>query len=37
MRDSATIRDVATVMQRMEMIRHITSEINEYLEERFRL
>ena len=33
MRDSATIRDVATVMQRMEMIRHITSEINEYLEE----
>ena len=33
MRDSATIRDVATVMQRMEMIRRITSEINEYLEE----
>ena len=33
MRDSATIRDVATVMQRMEMIRLITSEINEYLEE----
>ena len=28
MRDSATIRDVATVMQRMEMIRRITSEIN---------
>ena len=33
MRDSATIRDVATVMQRMEMIRRITSEINESLEE----
>ncbi len=33
MRDSATIRDVATVMQRMEMIRRITSEINDYLEE----
>ena len=33
MRDSATIRDVATVMQRMEMIRRITSEINGYLEE----
>ena len=33
MRDSATVRDVATVMQRMEMIRRITSEINEYLEE----
>ena len=33
MRDSATIRDVATVMQRMDMIRRITSEINEYLEE----
>ena len=33
MRDSATSRDVATVMQRMEMIRRITSEINEYLEE----
>ena len=32
-RDSATVRDVATVMQRMEMIRRITSEINEYLEE----
>ena len=32
MRDSATVRDVATVMQRMEMIRRITSEINEYLE-----
>ena len=27
MRDSATVRDVATVMQRMEMIRRITSEI----------
>lgn len=33
MRDSATIRDVATVVQRMEMIRRITSEINGYLEE----
>ena len=33
MRDSATVRDVATVMQRMEMIRRITSEITEYLEE----
>ncbi|WP_022868570.1 DNA integrity scanning diadenylate cyclase DisA [Schaalia vaccimaxillae] len=32
-RDSATVRDVATVMQRMEMIRRITSEINGYLEE----
>lgn len=33
MRDSATVRDVATVVQRMEMIRRITSEINGYLEE----
>ena len=33
MRDSATVRDVTTVMQRMEMIRRITSEINGYLEE----
>lgn len=33
MRDSATVRDVVTVMQRMEMIRRITSEINGYLEE----
>ena len=33
MRDAATVRDVATVMQRMEMIRRITSEINQYLEE----
>jgi diadenylate cyclase len=33
MRDSATVRDVATVIQRMEMIRRITSEINGYLEE----
>ncbi|MDC4233523.1 DNA integrity scanning diadenylate cyclase DisA [Actinomyces sp. B33] len=32
-RDSATVRDVATVIQRMEMIRRITSEINGYLEE----
>lgn len=33
MRDSASVRDVATVMQRMEMIRRITSEIDGYLEE----
>lgn len=33
MRDSVTIRDVATVVQRMEMIRRITAEINEYIEE----
>ncbi len=33
MRDSVTIRDVATVVQRMEMIRRITGEINEYIEE----
>lgn len=33
MRDSATIRDVATVMQRMEMIRRITAEINGFLDE----
>ncbi len=33
MRDSATVRDVVTVVQRMEMIRRITSEINDYLEE----
>lgn len=33
LRDSATLRDVATVLQRMEMIRRITSEINGYLEE----
>lgn len=33
MRDTVTIRDVATVIQRMEMIRRITSEINEYIEE----
>lgn len=33
MRDAATVRDVATVMQRMEMIRRITTEINGYLEE----
>ena len=33
MRDSATVRDVATVMQRMEMIRRLTSEITECLEE----
>ena len=32
-RESATVRDVATVMQRMEMIRRITAEINDYLEE----
>lgn len=33
MRDSVTVRDVATVVQRMEMIRRITGEINEYIEE----
>lgn len=33
LRESATLRDVATVLQRMEMIRRITSEINGYLEE----
>ncbi|QWW19864.1 DNA integrity scanning protein DisA [Schaalia sp. 19OD2882] len=33
MRDAATVRDVATVMQRMEMIRRINTEINGYLEE----
>lgn len=33
MRDTVTIRDIATVVQRMEMIRRITSEINEYIEE----
>ncbi|MDO4258053.1 MAG: DNA integrity scanning diadenylate cyclase DisA [Actinomycetaceae bacterium] len=33
MRDAATVRDVATVLQRMEMIRRITTEINGYLEE----
>ncbi|QPK81555.1 DNA integrity scanning protein DisA [Schaalia sp. ZJ405] len=33
MRDSASVRDVATVIQRMEMIRRITAEINGYLEE----
>ncbi len=33
MRDSATMRDIATVIQRMEMIRRITSEINGYLDE----
>lgn len=33
MRDSVTVRDVATVVQRMEMIRRITSEINGYLDE----
>lgn len=33
MRDSVTIRDVATVIQRMEMIRRITSEINGYIDE----
>ena len=32
-RDSATVRDVTTVLQRMEMIRRIISEINSYLEE----
>lgn len=33
MRDSVTVRDVATVIQRMEMIRRITAEINGYIEE----
>lgn len=33
MRDSVTIRDVATVIQRMEMIRRITAEINGYIDE----
>lgn len=33
MRDSVTVRDVATVIQRMEMIRRITAEINGYLDE----
>lgn len=32
MRNAATIRDVATVIQRMEMIRRITAEISGYLE-----
>lgn len=32
-RDAVTIRDVATVIQRMEMIRRITSEINGYIDE----
>lgn len=33
MRESVSVRDVATVVQRMEMIRRITSEINGYLDE----
>ncbi len=33
MRDSVTIRDVATVIQRMEMIRRISAEINSYIDE----
>ncbi len=33
MRESVTVRDVATVIQRMEMIRRITAEINGYLDE----
>lgn len=33
MRDSVTVRDVSTVMQRMEMIRRITGEIDGYLDE----
>ncbi|MFZ1381357.1 MAG: DNA integrity scanning diadenylate cyclase DisA [Scrofimicrobium sp.] len=32
-RDSVSVRDVATVVQRMEMIRRITFEINGYLDE----
>lgn len=33
MRGAVTIRDVATVVQRMEMIRRITAEINGYIDE----
>lgn len=33
MRDSVTVRDVATVIQRMEMIRRISAEINGYIDE----
>ncbi len=33
LRDSASVRDVTTVVQRMEMIRRITAEINGYLDE----
>ena len=33
MRDAVTVRDVTTVIQRMEMIRRITAEINGYLDE----
>ena len=33
LRDSVSVRDVATVIQRMEMIRRITAEINGYLDE----
>lgn len=33
MRDSVTVRDVVTVVQRMEMIRRITGEVNAYIEE----
>lgn len=32
-RDAVTVRDVTTVIQRMEMIRRITAEINGYLDE----
>ncbi|MSS84159.1 DNA integrity scanning protein DisA [Actinomycetaceae bacterium WB03_NA08] len=33
MRDEVAIRDVATVIQRMEMIRRITAELNGYIDE----
>lgn len=33
MQDGVTVRDVATVIQRMEMIRRITAEINGYIDE----
>ena len=32
MRNSVTVRDVVTVIQRMEMIRRITAEINDYID-----
>lgn len=33
MREAVSVRDIATVVQRMEMIRRITAEINRYLDE----
>ncbi len=33
MRNEVTVRDVATVVQRMEMIRRITGEINDFIDE----